>query len=251
MDPVTLIAGAISSVIAAILIAMFVRSRRALSANYNLLFARRSLQKRLESAGVVNFYASRVDRMKRRDNARLIDYLSSANSSVDICAYWLAEAIENEGFAEDLARLAEAPKKLRVTIAIVDPLAPIVPSLAQYLKITTSEANRRIQTSLDRLDNARRSLSEDAQSRFEIRVYSVIPVVSVIILDAESFDGRLQLDFKAYQAPRSDSFTFELQGKGKNLYDLCAGSFLRLIRDAEPFESRKRLLESNNDEKIS
>jgi hypothetical protein len=239
MDWIALMLGVASSVIAAILVALFARSRGWLSFSWRSYSRRHSLYKRMERAGVTNFYASRDDFVKHRGAPRLLDYLSLARKSIGIAAYWMAHGVEMEGIAQGLAEMTRSPRNLQISVAIINPTAPYIGALASYLNMESRELIVRAQSSLDKLWEAREHLSPEERARFRLRVYDTPPIASVIILDAEESDGRVQIDIKAYKTPRHDSFAFELQREGHYLYELCRDAWLRLIEEAQDFEPAK------------
>lgn len=100
---------------------------------------------------------------------------------------------------------------------------------------------RSIQQSLYKLYKARERLSGDERPRFRLKVYDTIPVASVIMLDAGEKNGRVQIDFKAYRAPKYKSFVFEFSGHGNYLYDLCSDAWVGLIEAANDFDPQKHL----------
>src|SRR5262245_44404734 len=102
---------------------------------------------RLKSAGLSNFYRSRID-YKYRGAHMLIDYLSTAEESIDIAAYWMAHGNEAERIAEEISGLVYPPKKLKITIAIVNPHASYIEDFANYLGIDKNELLLRIKSTL-------------------------------------------------------------------------------------------------------
>ena len=82
---------------------------------------------------------------------------------------------------------------------------------------------------------AKAGLSDEEKTRFVIKTYAAIPIVSVIILDAGLSTGRLQIDIKAYKVPRHDSFGFEFSGEEKELYTRCRDAWLKLLNDSPEF----------------
>ncbi len=75
-------------------------------------------------------------------------------------------------------------------------------------------------------------MSAGARGRLDLRVYRDLPMASVILLDADSERGRIQLDFKAFGAPRDSSFGLELRGTDKPLYGVCKRAWTGLVQRA-------------------
>jgi len=78
------------------------------------LFRRQALNRRIEDAGITNFYTSRDDYALYRRAPKLVDFLSLANRDIHICAHWMAHGTEIEGIADEIAQLTKPPKKLRI-----------------------------------------------------------------------------------------------------------------------------------------
>lgn len=202
--------------------------------------------RRLEESGFTNFFASRADYVRYRGD--LIDYLSLAKTSVRVAGYWFAHGTEMAGLADAIADLVRPPKNLQITIAVIDPNACYLDELARYLDMEPDEVRSRVQMSLKRLWAARGLLSKPEQERFALKVYDTIPIASVIMVDPEEPDGRLQIDLKPYKVPRSQSFAFELSGPNGDLYVRCRNSWMRLLDESPKFDPAVHLpaLDSNS-----
>jgi hypothetical protein len=194
------------------------------------LFARR-----LEELGLINFFASRADYGVYRPPGTIVGYLDTAESRIDIAAYWLAHGNEAESIARSLVEILERKPRLRMRIAMIDPNGPHVGAIAEYLAMRTVEMSSRLESSLDNLVLARGAAGESARSRMDILTYSQMPAASVIMLDYGTSRGRIQLDFKPFQRPRSESFSFELAAPSA-LYTRCSDAWMALIDRGVPYE---------------
>jgi len=164
-----------------------------------------------------------------------IDYLRTAKNTVVVAGYWMAHGNEAEDIADGIADLVRKPTERKVTIALIDPNGPCIPELASYLDIPQAELVRRIQSSLGNLHEAWSKLGSDERDRLTIKVYRTIPIASVIILDGNRPEGRIQIDIKPYRVARNYSFSFELAGPGHTLYDLCNKAWGSLVAEAADF----------------
>lgn len=241
MDWVSLAIGVLGSTLAAIIVSALAWSRGIIFFSWSALKSSYLLQKRLKQAGFSNFYASRLDYAKYRGAPRLVDYLSMAKHRIDVAGYWMAHGNEAEGIANEIAHFVQSARSMEVTISIINPKSSYIDALAGYLNLTSEELLIRIRSTLFNLNQARNRLSEDEKKRFILKVYNTIPIASVIILDGDTSDSRIQLDFKPYKTPRFYSFSIELIGPGKELYDLCYRAWSQLIEDAEIFDPAKHL----------
>ncbi len=196
---------------------------------------RQKLNRRIEKVGISNFYTSRDDYAFYRSAPKLVDYLSLANREIYVCAHWMAHGTEMEGIANEIAQLTKPPKRLKITIAIVSPTNPSIPSLADFLNMDRNELERRIRKSLDRLQEEKNKLAEEEKRRFVIKTYDSLPVASVIMLDPKDPECRLQFDVKAYRKARQYSFGFEVRNKDAYLLKLLSSSWLELIENSEEY----------------
>lgn len=242
MDWVSIGYGVIGSLIATAIASFIAWSRGWLSFSFRSWSSRKNLANRLEKAGLSNFYASRDDYAKYRNAPRLIDYLKFAEKSIKVAAYWMAHGTEMEGVADNLIKLVKPPKNIDITIGIINPTSSYIAELALYLGCEPQEIVDRIESSLTKLYKAKEEqLSPDEKKRFRIKVYDAIPIASVIMLDSEEKNGRTQIDIKPYKAPRQNSFTFELSGRGHSLYDVCTSAWTKLLDEAEDFDPERHL----------
>jgi hypothetical protein len=233
---VTLVLGVIASLIAVWLIGAWGRARGWFGTARLQRRVDRDLLTRARAAGLSNFYGSRTDYTRYRGAPRLTDYLATARHTIMVAGYWMAHGNEAENVAASLAQLLDNRRELSATIAIIDPTSPHLSQLADYLGLPEAEVRDRIVASLRSLHFARLSASADAQKRFDLRVYRDLPMASVILLDVESDEGRVQLDFKAFRAPRDSSFGLELRGPNSPLYGVCRDAWSDLIARAAAFD---------------
>ncbi len=190
------------------------------------------LQKRMENAGISNFYASRVDYAHYRGAPKLIDFLRLATKEIYIASYWMAHGTEIEGVPQKIAELTKEPKRVKITIAILNPNSLCIEALAEYLDMSKEEVSSRIKRALDKLYKVRDSLTDEEKERFIIKVYNTLPIASIIMIDPCEGNGRLQIDLKIYKTERQNSFGFELknsQYETKALYVLCRDAWLEMI----------------------
>ncbi len=232
MDWKSLCIGVAGSVIAAVIVAVVARAKGWIQFAWSRRSRSAAMLKRMEDAGVTNFYASRDDYARYRGAPRLLDYLATAKASIHIASHWMAHGVEMEGVVAGIAQLVRPPHNLRVVVGIVSPTAAYVASMASFFDISGQELLVRTQAAVRRLSDARQGLSPEERTRFTIKLYDAIPIASVIILDAERPDGRLQMDIKPYKTPRRDAFALELGGPQCPLYVRCRDAWLRLLEEA-------------------
>lgn len=192
------------------------------------------LARRLHDLGMTNFFASRADYAVYRPPGRITDYLATAQHRIDIAAYWMGHGNESEATPRRIVDILEKNRSLHVRIAMINPDGPALALVAQYLDLTSDDLKNRLLSSLDSLVRARAHASAHAQARLQVLVYSTIPAASVIILDYGHSSARIQLDFKPFKKPRSDSFAFELQPPSA-LFTTCSEAWIQVVDEAKPY----------------
>lgn len=199
--------------------------------------ARRSWQlaRRLDEIGMTNFFASRADYARYRPSGHLADYLDTATYRIDIAGYWMGHGNETEAIAKRIVQSLNKKPGMTVRIALIDPNGPHVQAVASYLGIADAELRDRLEASLNNLAHERQGATESVRNRFSILTYAEMPLASVIILDYGATSARVQLDFKPFRRPRSESFSFEITAPSA-LYETCASAWIAIVDSAAPYE---------------
>lgn len=229
--------GVTSSLVASVIFLFFASSR-------NWIMVGRAkrlwgLARRLDAIGMTNFFASRSDYVRYRPPGSIVDYLDSAKSRIDIAAFWMGHGNEAESTPRKIIAMLESKPSLIVRIAMIDPDGDHIESVSDYLGIPVQELRARLVASLDNLVKVRDDAPKVMRDRLSILVYTQMPAASVIMLDYGSEKGaRIQLDFKPFRRPRSESFAFELTAPS-SLYTTCSESWIELIDEAKPYSKVK------------
>jgi hypothetical protein len=155
-----------------------------------------------------------------------------------VVSLWLAYGTENENVPDQIAKELEYRKDLKVTIAVLNPKAKFLQEVDDYLALPLGSTERRIKDSLKKLIEAKRTLSNQNQDRFIIKVYNVLPTVSLIGLDINEKEASIQADFKLYKASRQNSFGIEFKGKDFQLFSLMKSTMESMLKDSEVFDEK-------------
>lgn len=238
---INFIIGVASSIIATILIALALLGRSKFADAYRMRRKELNIAKRMYAAGLSNFFASRGDYARYRNAPRLIDYLDKASSRILISAYWMAQGAEMEGVVDGLEALIREPRRISITIVVIDPTASYVDALAQHLNVGQEYLVSRARGTLFTLHELYGRLSESEKERLVIRVHRTVPMASLIALDPDLPSGRLQIDIKPYKVARQSSVSFEFSGPGRALYETLKASTEKLVFDSLPFEPARHL----------
>ena len=227
--------GVASSIVASVVLLFIARARNWLV--FGNALKRWHLARRLDDIGMTNFFASRADYSRYRPPGNIADYLRTAKHRIDIAAYWMGHGNESESTPAKIVEMLEKNSGLTVRIAMIDPNGKYVGAVSEYLGIPVNELRARLTASLENLSAARAAAAKNVQGRLSVLTYSQMPAASVIMLDYGADEGaRIQLDFKPYQRPRSESFAMELTAPGR-LYTTCSEAWIKLIDMAEPYVS--------------
>lgn len=225
--------GVTSSLVASVIFLVFANSR-----NWIVVGRTRrqwSMARRLDRIGMTNFFASRADYVRYRPPGSIVDYLGNAKSRIDIAAFWMGHGNEAESTPKQIVAMLAGKPALSVRIAMIDPDGEHVASVSDYLGIPLQELKSRLVASLGNLTSARDSAPKSVQDRLSILTYTHMPAASVIMLDYGSGNGaRIQLDFKPFRRPRSESFAFELTAPSP-LYTTCSEAWITLLDEAKPY----------------
>lgn len=239
MNTMEFILGVVSSIVATIIVAIYLNYKGVISLTLEKYKHKRLFFDRLVETGITNFYFSRKDFTRYRHGDTLGAYLKNATRTIKIIGLWMAESIEMEGIIEELRRILENDDFLLLEIAIVDPNSKIIPPLSKFLDTDEKELKARIKGSLESLYDLKVQLREPLKQKFQIKVYDALPIASIIMLDDGEEHGRIQFDFKIYQAPRVNSFGFELRNTGSSFYKLCRERYNILLKNSREFSIKK------------
>lgn len=223
--------GIISALVLAILGYIAVKTRGRIKTMWAGFQTGRQFGRRAARAGLSNFYVGRADWTRYRKPAQLTEYLDQANTSVRIVCYWMAQGTI-EGVPQTCGELAE--RGVDVEISMIDPFGHLPEVLAPDLEMSPQAIRSQVRGSLEKFKSVRAGLDPDAASRLRVKVSDSLPQAAVIMLDSGTPTGRIQLEFRPYRSPRSDSFSFELTPTNDGgLYSTIEAAWGRYLRDAK------------------
>jgi hypothetical protein len=219
------IIGAIGSILAVIVIELFLRSKPALflfGSSYRLAI-------RLRREGIIAFQFTREDYRER-----LPTFLSYADHSIAIVSISL-RLTSDEGELLQLFknRIAER-SDFRISISLIAPKSPAAALAAASLNVTGDHlVNEEIRPMLRKLVGIRNDLPESDRPRLRILVHNFFPMGSAILLDADPTQGRIQVETKLFRAPRIESFGYEVVGSSP-FYSRNYRAWMRVIDASVP-----------------
>ncbi len=197
---------------------------------------------RIYRAGMSNFFASRDDYTKYRKKSRQFEYLTQAKKSIHVISLWMAYGTEAEDVPKQLAKFVSENKDVSITLAVINPKVNFLDELDDYLDIKPGSSKTRIQLTLGKMSAARKTLGVAEQNRFNIRVYNVLPTVSLIALDMNEKNGVIQADMKLYKASRQNSYGLEFCGQETPLFKLFKSTVEEILKKSEEFDESVHLI---------
>lgn len=190
----------------------------------------------LNSVRMIAFNRSRDDYSHSHKFAPSVAaYASQAKRELQFVSITLASGVKFDGLCQVLRKLLEQTPPVSVTISLLNPSNEhLMRSLCASHELDAVTLTQQVQDTLDRLTTFKKTLSQNGQANFQLRVHNTVPVASAILVDPKEADGRIQLETKAYQAPYRESFGFELMNGGSHqMYSTLADSYQKLINDGE------------------
>ena len=183
----------------------------------------------VEAAGLSAFYPSR-EYYRQRDGAESIDrYIQQAEKSLVIVSINLMTGIPFNSMMEAIRQKLEG-NDYCASVSLLDPDCDYaMRAISPALNMTPEQLSDSIKRSTDALLKFRRTLSMPAALNLRLRLHDVVPFGSAILLDHKAPYGRIQVEMKAYMAPISKSFAFEVRRpyvpNDGALYDTLATAF--------------------------
>ncbi|MGW4942543.1 hypothetical protein ACWEOZ_13285 [Actinoplanes sp. NPDC004185] len=211
-----------SSIIASTLIFLGVRANGFMTRTARQRAQRRQLASRMLDAGLTNLFITRADYATYRGIHTLMGFLATAERSIMVIGYWMAQGSEIEDISK-IGRMILQKPALQVRIAIIHPDGSHLESLAEHLGEDQQQISERCRSTLNKLQRVRSDLPADARQRLQVKTYTSTPVVSIIVLDDDTPQARAQVDMKLYRTARDDSFGFEVSGLTNPLYQRFRG----------------------------
>jgi peptidoglycan hydrolase-like protein with peptidoglycan-binding domain len=195
------------------------------------------LSEMISASGLNAFYPSRDYYRVYRSTSSIDTYVSTATASVVMVSINLMTGVPFDGLCETLERKLVGETSFRCTISLIDPdQEHLMKSLAPVLNMSADALAQSIRESLGRLCKMKDGLVDSSKNRFSIRVHSVIPLGSAILLDHMEPNGRIQIETKVYKAPFSKSFAFEVGRDGSSdFYSTIAKGYEDLVNDGREY----------------
>jgi len=201
--------GAIGSLLAALLIWAFAKGRL-----LAILFGRTGkLAMRFATEGVTRFNFDRNDYIVEPR-----DYLNSAKRSIDIVSISLSLPNREGRFCELFREKIYGDGTFRIRVSVLNPNSAACEVAAKSLDIPVKQLRGEINELLAELTSLKHSLPLERRHQLRLFTHDLLPMGSVIMLDAEPNSGIIQIETKLFKAPRTLSFGFEITAPTKTSF---------------------------------
>lgn len=171
------------------------------------------LAMRFAAEGITRFNFDRNDYVVKPR-----DYLASAKRSIDIVSISLSLPNREGRLAELFREKIFAEATFRIRVSVLKPDSPVCEVAAKSLDIPVNQLRSEIEELLKELTELKRTLPSDRQHQLKLFTHELIPMGSVIMLDATPTSGIIQVETKLFKAPRTLSFGFEITAPTKTSF---------------------------------
>ncbi len=191
------------------------------------MFKYSKAHKRIKEAGVIKFYYDR--KVLASDVGTIGDFVSSAKRSVVYIGCWLSSSIK-----QDLIKIVQEKAKEGVlfTFCLHAPRTQAIEEYASFFGSDELSINTQIEESLLTLWDAKNSLPKNVSENIKIYWHSEMITTSLWLIDNESADQKLQLDFKLVKTKcRWFSFGIEAIPSSSDFFNNVKESYLSVVEE--------------------
>lgn len=171
--------------------------------------------------------------VKSREDISLHDLLGSVKKSLTVIA------VECNLFWEEqrnrLSKMIEE-KDIDFKFLLLDPESDL--HKLQTHKIIDSNPER-IKDSLRKFQEIKNSLSESDKEKLEIRTYNLPPLYTMIVIDENSEDAKIQVEPYIYMAKIRDKIVFIIPKKESKFFNSYRTSYRYILKNSKPYPSQE------------
>lgn len=242
----SLIVGTLGSILAAVLISLFVKYRKKLLKNRTRTIQNSeliNLGQTFYNQGLTKFHFSRDDYGRT-----LATFLDTAINSIYIVSISLKITDDEGQLLYLFKRKLSANSSFIISISLINPNNPeLIKVASDTLNVSKEKLYNEVIEMLKGLLDCYNSLNPSERSRFKILVHDCFPMGSVIMIDTTPTSGMIQVETKLYKAPRTASFGFQLT-KESPFFKHNYVAWHRVFQESKPFtrENLKRKKSVNN-----
>lgn len=244
----TILWGVVGSIIATIIIGIFVYYYRKWIKNKLVINEKNKklleLGMKMDEQGLTAFHFSRDDYGRT-----LASFIDGATQSITIVSISLKNT-HDEGKLTDIFRkkLAQNPT-FKIEVSLVNPNnASLVKVASDTLNVKKEYLQTEIKGMISELGECYLSLHPSERTRFKIMHHDCFPMGSVVMLDATPTGGIIQVETKLYKTARSESFGFQITKESK-FYKTNYSAWNRIISDSKPINFNRTNVKPKNNKK--
>ncbi|MBI5138798.1 MAG: hypothetical protein HZA95_03290 [Candidatus Vogelbacteria bacterium] len=195
----------------------------------------------ISESGITTFYPSRdFYGILRRDASTIDRYISKAEISVIMVSINLMTGLPFNDLCTCLRRKLKGNGcEFKATISLLNPnQSELISVVSPILNCEAIDLANSIRRSLKDLLIFKKSLPKHLHAHLDVRVHSVLPFGSAILLDHENKrKGKIQIETKPYKAGIQNSFAFEVMHlESGGFYDTLVSSYETLLTDGQSIE---------------
>lgn len=227
-----LICGIIGSIIATMIISIITKIYIG-GSNSNGVKSSIRLIRDCYEGGIANIFPSRKTYVQHKDHGTESQYISKCNNKVMYIGYWLAHGTEMGDIINEFEKLIISGKEVEV-ILLNPNNDSLVLTIADYMRIDSSEMKQRINNSLSKLCRLQKKLTRELAVHFSIKVHNIPINASAFMVDYDNNkEMRILVDYKTYNHEREKSYGIEFRNGEKILTRNLRESYLEISRKAK------------------
>lgn len=231
---INFVLGVLSSVIAAVLLAVVVRLQIMFSPTLRPAWNIFKSINRLRKSGIVNIITSRSEYSFLKGRETIPRYLlKSVNHSLIYIGFWHAKGVEMENLRNVFVSLAS--KGCSIEMVLLDPEIDDerVSFMAKHLGLSATSFRNRLSDAWTEMTQYQSNIPTQFKRNFVLKAHTEVIHSSAFVMDLNRPSACTLVDFKLFGTEREGAFAFELMPTNAidSLYLRVTESFM-VIRDA-------------------
>ena len=226
--------GILSSIVAAIILALVVRLQLFLYPNLRPAWNILKSIGRLRKAGINNIMTSRADYRFLRGGETIPRYLlGSVRFTLTYVGFWHAKGVEMENLRSVFIDLASRGHAIEMVLLDPDIDDSRISFMAKHMGISVTSFRHRLSDAWTEMIQHQREIPAQSRRNFVLKAHTEVIHSSAFIIDLGRPSARTLVDFKLFGTEREGAFAIELvpTRAPDSLYQRLTESFMS-IRDA-------------------
>lgn len=177
----------------------------------------------LLKVGLADFVPTRNHFSETDKETKVYDFLRQATSSIRIMSVSLSDGLNYHGLYNDLEKLLNNKKDLKISISLLDfTKEDLVSVMAPILNLEEDDLKAKVKSAAKKLFGLKRTY----KNRIKIYLHNTIPFGTVLSIDEDLPTGALIVETRPYKLHSASSFSYKLLNTEnsilfKNIVDGC------------------------------